>query len=533
MRNCRFVAVVALFLLAMSFAPITAHAFSTGQNAERVIGQWNFTSNADTTSQNGMTLPEGVAFDSSGNLWVADTGNSRVLEFEAPFVNAEGASVVIGQPNFTGFVDAINQSVLAVPTAIAFDSSGDMWVVDQFDSRVLEFTPPFTDGEAASVVIGQPNFTSRIEPGPTDTATRTGLYQPSDLKFDSSGDLWVADTLDSRVLEFTPPFTDGEAASLVIGQSNFTTGSVETSQGGLLEPTGLAFDSSGNLWVSDGGNDRVLEFLKGTGFTDGEAASVVIGQSNSTSPMFSITETATQQRLAYPISLSFDSSGNLWVDDSLDGRIVAFAPPFSNDESASLVIGQPDFTTGGPSYSSQTSQSDLHFPHGIAFDSSGDLWVADSINNRVVEFATGATTTSTSATTTATTATTAPTTVTQTVTTTVPVTATTTSTTTQTATITLPTTTTQTVTATTTVPLTATTTTTVTATLADTQTVTAPGTTSTVTSTQTATRIAVSTATATPSPVPTWAYAPMAVLLVAGLAGGYALKRQPAAKAQD
>ncbi len=70
----------------------------------------------------------------------------------------------------------------------------------------------------------------------------------------------VVDTGNNRVLEFVAPLFTGMAASLVIGQSSFTSSGSATTQSGLHNPEGLAFDSSGNLWVAENSNNRVLEF---------------------------------------------------------------------------------------------------------------------------------------------------------------------------------------------------------------------------------------------------------------------------------
>jgi hypothetical protein len=119
------------------------------------------------------------------------------------------------------------------------------------------------NGEAASLVIGQSSFTTA-----TAATTQTGLEYPWGLVFDSHGNLWVADYLNSRVLEYVPgtfPCTSGQfctdmPATLVLGQSSWATGTPATSQTGLYDPRGLSFDSHGNLWVSDSLNYRVLEY---------------------------------------------------------------------------------------------------------------------------------------------------------------------------------------------------------------------------------------------------------------------------------
>ena len=88
---------------------------------------------ASPTSQT-LDLPLGITF-SGGNLWVADSGNNRVLEFTAPFTNGEAASKVIGQSSFTSYTISSSASGLDVPRAVAFDSAGDLWVTDTANNR--------------------------------------------------------------------------------------------------------------------------------------------------------------------------------------------------------------------------------------------------------------------------------------------------------------------------------------------------------------------------------------------------------------
>ncbi len=359
-----------------------AYAFANGQNASLVIGRPDFTSGTLQTTQNGLTIPSSTAFDSSGKLWAADLEDNRVLEFTPPFSNGMKASLVIGQPDFTSRTSQTTQNGLSSPIGTAFDSSGDLWVTDFVDNRVLEFTPPFSNGMKASVVIGQPDFTSN-----TGQTTQDGLKGPEKATFDSSGDLWVTDAVSSRVLEFTPPFSNGMKASLVIGKPGFTSSSVSPTQNGLNDPDSATFDSSGNLWVTDGAN-RVLEFTRP--FTIGMKASLVIGQPDFTSN----TPQTTQSGLGSPRGASLDTSGKLWVADGDNNRVLEFAPPFTIGMKASLVIGQPDFTSAA----FQTTQNGLNFPAGTTFDSSGNLWVVDGANSRVLEYAAAAlpTTTNTS-----------------------------------------------------------------------------------------------------------------------------------------
>ena len=321
--------------------------FSTGESASVVLGQSGLTtSNGLGLTAAGMYAPVATAEDGDGNLYVNDTGYSRVLQFKPPFTNGMSASLVIGQPDFTtgnpnGGAPNASQNSLNFAWGSAFDSSGNLWVVDTGNNRILEFQPPFATNMNASLVIGQPNFTSDAPSGPPygSPTTNSGLDTPYMLAFDASGDLWVTDGGNSRVLEFVPPFANGMAATLVIGQPDFVSNVGATTASGLAYPIGIAFDSAGNLWV-EGGN-RVLEFQPP--FANGMNASLVLGQPNFTTN----TSATSQNGTGNAEGIGFDSSGNLYVADYVNDRTLQFTPPFSTNQNASLVFGQADFTSAG------------------------------------------------------------------------------------------------------------------------------------------------------------------------------------------
>jgi sugar lactone lactonase YvrE len=408
--------------------------FSTGMNASLVLGQSSFTTSNAAATQAGLSIPGSLAFDSSGNLWVADTENNRVLEYDLPFSDGMQASLVLGQGSFTSSGAATTATGMMGPTEVAFNPAGDLWVADSFNNRILEFAPPFQAGASAHYVLGQSDYVSTLLDGqgqlysPTSVTLdssgdlwvadaqdnrvveytaplstgmnatlaigqasltlsasgggKGGLSSPFDAVFDQSGNLWVSDTNNNRILEFSPPFTTGMNASLVLGQSSFTTYGNSTSPSGLYYPAGLAFDSAGDLWVTDAGNSRVLEFK--APFTSGMSASLVLGQPSFTSSAPGLSA----KGLNFPFSLAFDPLGNLWVADSGNNRVLGFAQPFSNDESASLVVGQTSLTSVRPAI----SQTGVYIPEAIAFDKAADLWVSDTGNDRVLEFATPLTT---------------------------------------------------------------------------------------------------------------------------------------------
>jgi sugar lactone lactonase YvrE len=374
------------------------YGFANGQSASVVLGFTNFTSRNNTQPPTSSTLagPAGLTFDSNGNLWVADASNGRILEFKPPFSSGESASTVLGASDFVtnNALNSPSQTIVSEPYGLAFDSSGNLWVSDALSNSIVEFKAPFSNGENQTLVLGQANFTGGNNLD--NVATQSDLNSPRGIAFDSSGNLWVADSGFNRVVEFTAPFSMGQSASIVVGQTNFTSGvedipgcpqscSATITQTALDGPAAVTFDSSGNLWVADPHNGRVLRYS--TPVSTGESPNLAVGVASFTSKPFCVAQYATAYCLDFPDYLAFDKSGTLWVNDDTNGRVLGYPQPFSMNESATQVIGQPNFTTGvGVAGQFNATQSNMYGNDGIALDSSGNLWVSDGLNNRVLEF---------------------------------------------------------------------------------------------------------------------------------------------------
>lgn len=325
----------------------------TGKDASIVLGQADFISSLPAQQPSASTFaPQAVAADSSGNLYISDAVHCRILRFQPPFSNDMKASLVIGAPSLT---TASSSACTATPSTfgrnlfgsnysaagMAFDVSGNLWVSDYQNSRVLEYTTPFSNGMSASIVIGQKNMTGgSCNQSATYSPTADTLCYPSNIAFDSSGDLWVTDGGNNRVLEFRPPFSAGMSASLELGQPSsapFTSFDPDSSAStGFDHPSGLTFDTTGNIWVADSGNNRVVKFE--APFSNGMASTLSLS-SPATMP-------ATQIGLSNPTALSFDSSGNLLVVDTANNRVMIYAPPFTAGMNGTFVLGQITFLSG-------------------------------------------------------------------------------------------------------------------------------------------------------------------------------------------
>jgi hypothetical protein len=255
-----------------------------GGPATLVLGQGtSFTSNTQNNggiSASSLDAPVGVAVDGMGNLYVVDSMNNRVLEYNAPLTNGASAAHVFGQAGgFTsntcnsdtgGFLQHSSAIDLCDPSAVALDGMGNLYVADFNNSRVLEYNTPLNAGSGetgagdatADTVFGQGgSFTSnKCNLGGKSASS---ICVPMGIAVDSSGNLFVADEFNNRTLEYNTPLSTDTIADRVFGEcGSFTssTACIGTSADSLSNPTGVAIDNSGILYVVDSGNNRVLAY---------------------------------------------------------------------------------------------------------------------------------------------------------------------------------------------------------------------------------------------------------------------------------
>jgi uncharacterized protein (TIGR03437 family) len=320
---------------------------------------------------------------------------------------------VLGDPNFIGTAanplaydstgpNWVQGRELNGPFGIALDNSVSppiVYVADTGNNRVLAFqyATQLTAGAQADLILGQPDRFTNLPQGPGASLT-TGLRAPSGLAVDSSGNLYVADSGDNRIVRYPKPFAQPagyQFPDMIIGQATFTssggdTGGVTastlllTNGTNFFPHTGLAFDSAGNLWVADTGNHRVLRFpasvLKAG--QNAPAADTAIGQANLFSNVAATMRTGASG-LFYPISVAFDSVGNMLVADSLD-RMLVFPPNSVTDASASRILGVPTATASQPN---PPAVSDVAVGFVTSALAAGtNIAVVDSSNNRVLVY---------------------------------------------------------------------------------------------------------------------------------------------------
>ncbi|MGI8744113.1 MAG: hypothetical protein ACR2NN_16375 [Bryobacteraceae bacterium] len=294
-----------------------------GDRADLVIGQPDFftamlnypKNDPNQINDQGLSLPEGIAVDANGDLWVADFGNGRVLRFAKPFDQPQGtqahANLVIGQPNFFIKVPDEGQQTMGGPYGIAFTPDGHLLVSDFRFNRVLFFRKPaggdFVNGQAATTVFGQPDF----NPHATGSLSSPGL-----IATDTDGRLYVADTGNNRVVIYGNANTAGNdpAPSFFLTSAN-TGQSISTPTGVFVSPV------TGSIWVASTGAGRVFRFPRFNVLVSNSTANAVIPANG-------------------PTAVALDQFDNPVIIESSANRVAFYYQTFDLSSSAGGLPGR-------------------------------------------------------------------------------------------------------------------------------------------------------------------------------------------------
>jgi serine/threonine-protein kinase len=238
------------------------------------------------------------------------------------------------------------------PIGIAVDASGNLYVGDQFNEKVRQITP----AGVVTTLAGNGNVGSADGAGNSAT-----FYYPTGVTVDALGNIFVTDLGGNTIREVTP----AGVVTTVAGTGG--TGSLNgpAASATFSEPTGVAVDASGNLYVTDASNNKIRQISSG-GTVSTFAGSGAMGSTDGT---------GTAASFYYPYGIAIDGSGNLYVADARNNKIRKITQ-------AGVVTTFAGSGSPGAADGTGTAAT-FNYPSGLAIDTAGNLYVADNSNNEI------------------------------------------------------------------------------------------------------------------------------------------------------
>jgi len=320
-----------------------------------------------------MYSPTGIAIDGMGNVFFDDDGNNVIRELTAS-TNEVTTYAGTGAAGYTGDNGPASAATLNRPTQLAFDSSGNLYIADAGNNVVREITPAGIITTVAGTGVAGYN-------GDSVLATNAWLNFPDSIALDTQGNLYIADTSNNRIRKVS---TNGIITTVAgDGIGGYNQDNVLATDAELNEPTRVVVDTAGNLYISDLLNNRIREVDSSSGMITTLAGSGVAGSQGDNGP-------ATAAELDNPVSVTLDASANVYIADLLNyrirvvntqtGAISVFGVTLQPGDIATVVGGgtQPDVDPGG------YQQISLSFPTGLIMDTAGNLYFADADQNIIL-----------------------------------------------------------------------------------------------------------------------------------------------------
>jgi uncharacterized protein (TIGR03437 family) len=306
-------------------------------------GSAGFADGSDPTAAQ-FNNPNGIAIDSKGVIYVADTSNHRIRTI----TNGTVATIAgTGTAGSTGNGSAATSALLNGPGGVTVDSSGAIYIADTGNNQIRKIS-----GGNITLVAGTGNAQYNGDNGPAINADVNG---PTGVAVDSAGNVYIADTGNSLIRKVDK---NGTITSYI--------GGTGPTAGRLNHPTAVCLDSTGALYVSDSNNRRIIKFANNV-FTV-IAGTGTAGFSGDGGP-------AIRATLNNPVGIAIDAASNLYIADSNNGRI----RKVTADGTIFTIAGK-----GGASYSGDNGpalSAGLSFPRGVALDSNGNVYLADTQNH--------------------------------------------------------------------------------------------------------------------------------------------------------
>jgi hypothetical protein len=354
-----------LLWLALALAPVAAQA----QNIATVAG--GGPNNLPPLSSS-VGTPVGIAEDSSGNLYFADPHSNRVYEVSTAAVLTVFAGN--GGAGYSGDGFPAVAASLNGPTGVFVDSSNNVYIADSGNNVIREVSSGTFD---ISTVAG--NGTAGFA-GDGGAATSAELNNPNGVYVDSSGDIFIADTGNNVVREVISG-TINRIAGNAAGTAGAAGDGAAATSASLNDPLSIYLDSSGNVYIADHNNNKIREVTKANGNIVTFAGTGVAGVSPTNPPPL-----ATAAKLNGPSSVFVDPTNDVFIADTNNNIVWEV---LSSNNRIQPVAGNG--TRGFVGDGSPATFAELSLPRAVFMDTTGNLFISDTGNSfiRVVGAASG------------------------------------------------------------------------------------------------------------------------------------------------
>ena len=307
-----------------------------------------------------LNLPRGVAVDGDGNIYIADANNHRVRKVDADTRNISTVAGS-GERGFGGDsgLATLPAVKLNFPWDVALDGSGNLYIADRNNYRIRRVD---ADTKIITTFAGNGSASCCNDGG---QATAAGLGSPQHLALDGSNNLYIVSNISHRIRKVTA--STGIITTIAGGTNRGFNG-----DGGLATATlfyniqGVAVDGSGNLYIVDFTNQRIRRVDAVTKIV----STVAGGATGDGSP-------ATAAHLNSPQGVEADGAGNFYIGDALNYRIRKI------DAAGNISTVAGNGTNGFSGVSGQATAAQFSYPVDTAADGDGNLYIADAFNNRI------------------------------------------------------------------------------------------------------------------------------------------------------